>query len=282
MNDPQQREMETMDAAERERLQKAFCSIVVPIVFLVSISLLFFGPLAGLLFFSIALLFFLCTRRTILYRQEQEDNEQIHIGQGQQRRNTTAEQIPNFDALIVRQYAVPEEGASSEAVCDICLDEFQEAELIARSPNIFCIHEFHKECIINALQVNPMCPCCRREYLKVVRGDDREDTTADVENQRSSGVSMQSYLDILIDVDVHVDDDERMVESPALAEEEHVVVHVDERNVAIEEDYTHVPLTPTATVTDVPNSTVEEQMATTEPTNSNGEATRPDAPKENR
>ena len=270
INEPQQREMQTMDATEQERLKKAFCSIVVPIVFLVIISLLFFGPFAGLLFFSMVLLFCLCTRRSIMYRRAQEDNEQRHIGHVQgQRGNSPEEQAPNFDALIVRQYAVPTDG-TSEAVCDICLDEFQEAELIARSPNTFCIHEFHKECIINALQVNQSCPCCRREYLKVVREDDRENTSADVENQRSTSISILSYLDVVLDIDIH--DDERTVESSAATEEE-----VEERNITQEADPASLTAIVTATFTVVSTSVEEEQAATTEPTSFNGGATRPDA-----
>lgn len=69
----------------------------------------------------------------------------------------------DFAALVVRTMDKRDESP----LCEICLEEIKEGDLVANSPNKECIHSFHKECIRQALGRTPTCPCCRRDYLKV-------------------------------------------------------------------------------------------------------------------
>jgi len=50
--------------------------------------------------------------------------------------------------------------------CDICILEFEVGDEVAWSPNLDCIHTFHKDCILDWLMRNPTCPNCRLDYLK--------------------------------------------------------------------------------------------------------------------
>ena len=49
--------------------------------------------------------------------------------------------------------------------CVICLDDVQVDEEAAGSPNKDCIHEFHPDCISEALMTKTTCPSCAREFL---------------------------------------------------------------------------------------------------------------------
>ena len=51
--------------------------------------------------------------------------------------------------------------------CDICLMDYQVGEEVCWSPNEACIHAFHKDCMLDWLLRNPLCPVCRRDYLDV-------------------------------------------------------------------------------------------------------------------
>eukprot|EP00751_Fragilariopsis_kerguelensis_P029903 CAMPEP_0170928984 /NCGR_PEP_ID=MMETSP0735-20130129/14550_1 /TAXON_ID=186038 /ORGANISM="Fragilariopsis kerguelensis, Strain L26-C5" /LENGTH=136 /DNA_ID=CAMNT_0011330051 /DNA_START=189 /DNA_END=599 /DNA_ORIENTATION=- len=50
--------------------------------------------------------------------------------------------------------------------CDICILEFEVGDKVAWSPNLDCIHTFHKDCILDWLMRKPTCPNCRLDYLK--------------------------------------------------------------------------------------------------------------------
>lgn len=50
--------------------------------------------------------------------------------------------------------------------CDVCLLEFEVGDEIAWSPNLDCVHMFHKECILDWLVRKPTCPNCRNNYLE--------------------------------------------------------------------------------------------------------------------
>jgi len=49
--------------------------------------------------------------------------------------------------------------------CDICLMDYQVGEEVCWSPNEECLHAFHKDCMMDWLLRNPLCPVCRRDYL---------------------------------------------------------------------------------------------------------------------
>ena len=49
--------------------------------------------------------------------------------------------------------------------CDICLLEFEVGDDVAWSPNLDCIHSFHKDCVLDWLVRKPTCPNCRHDYL---------------------------------------------------------------------------------------------------------------------
>lgn len=51
------------------------------------------------------------------------------------------------------------------ATCDICLLDYEVDEEVAWSPNLDCVHTFHKECILDWLMRKPSCPSCRKDYL---------------------------------------------------------------------------------------------------------------------
>ena len=56
--------------------------------------------------------------------------------------------------------------------CDICLLEYQVGDTVAWSPNVECIHAFHRDCILDWLVRKPSCPNCRVDYLKGKHDED--------------------------------------------------------------------------------------------------------------
>eukprot|EP01083_Nonionella_stella_P229387 811982_1 len=50
--------------------------------------------------------------------------------------------------------------------CQICLQEYNLGEKCISIPEI-CVHRFHKDCLLNWLEVNlnTKCPCCRRDFV---------------------------------------------------------------------------------------------------------------------
>ncbi len=49
--------------------------------------------------------------------------------------------------------------------CAICLDDIKVGEVLAGSPNEACIHEFHLNCISQALMRKSTCPYCARDFF---------------------------------------------------------------------------------------------------------------------
>lgn len=68
----------------------------------------------------------------------------------------------DFSTVLVRRVQGEEDAPFT---CEICLDEAMVGDEMAGSPNKACIHEFHFECIRQALERQPTCPCCRRDYM---------------------------------------------------------------------------------------------------------------------
>ncbi len=53
--------------------------------------------------------------------------------------------------------------------CPICLNEFEDKELVASGSRKCCKNFFHKECLTSWLQLQSTCPCCRQEILYTER-----------------------------------------------------------------------------------------------------------------
>lgn len=156
------------------RLKNALCSVVLPVMLLLGFSLLFFGTVAGVFFTFFVIISCFIARNSMDTRRVQEESVR---GEGV----AGSDERPNLDKLVISRYEAPD-GSGSDVQCEICLEEFQTGDLLASSPNLFCIHAFHKDCIIPALLVNPTYPCCRRDYLKTTEEGEVE-VIADVENQ---------------------------------------------------------------------------------------------------
>ena len=49
--------------------------------------------------------------------------------------------------------------------CAICLDPFDEGQVICQSQNPACSHIFHSDCVAQWLQKHGRCPICRSKYI---------------------------------------------------------------------------------------------------------------------
>ena len=54
---------------------------------------------------------------------------------------------------------------SDVSECGICLLDYEAGDVLAASKNPECNHLFHKECLLDWLEKNQICPSCRRSYL---------------------------------------------------------------------------------------------------------------------
>ena len=51
--------------------------------------------------------------------------------------------------------------------CAICIDHYEEGDVVVWSSNPKCVHAFHRECVTDWLikmQPETPCPCCRQEF----------------------------------------------------------------------------------------------------------------------
>ena len=69
---------------------------------------------------------------------------------------------PCQSSLLVRRTI---QNDDPPVTCVICLDDVQVGEEAAGSPNRDCIHEFHPDCISEALMTKTTCPSCAREFF---------------------------------------------------------------------------------------------------------------------
>ncbi|KAI3412843.1 RING-type domain-containing protein [Psidium guajava] len=101
----------------------------------------------------------LIRRFSLLRHQQQEDEEDSFIALSPTTRNQAG-----LDRTIIREIpAFPfrrvETTRRSFCGCTVCLNEFQEQDLLRVLPN--CSHAFHSDCIDMWLQSNSRCPLCR-------------------------------------------------------------------------------------------------------------------------
>ncbi|KAI8885962.1 hypothetical protein K501DRAFT_283998 [Backusella circina FSU 941] len=65
---------------------------------------------------------------------------------------------------------------SEDAVCAICLSEYENNELICK---LWCEHHYHKDCVQEWLELNSKCPLCKRDF----RGKDHHDSDMETEQE---------------------------------------------------------------------------------------------------
>lgn len=126
------------------------------------IILLFLGPFSALIFAVLLM------AGSVIYR-ELIRLQQLEVGTVGAVGDAESQYAARFQAYLVvdleplRRRTIQQNDAL--VTCEICLEDFHEGDKVAGSPNEQCIHEFHEECISEALQRTTTCPCCRREYL---------------------------------------------------------------------------------------------------------------------
>lgn len=68
-----------------------------------------------------------------------------------------------LDQLPTEQYSIPKSASktnkSEVESCNICMEDLADGHEMRRLP---CFHTFHKHCIDRWLQINKVCPICRR------------------------------------------------------------------------------------------------------------------------
>ncbi|CAO3656368.1 unnamed protein product [Mucor fragilis] len=71
---------------------------------------------------------------------------------------------------------------AEDAVCSICLGEYETDELICK---LWCQHHYHKDCVQEWLALNSKCPLCKRDFRgKDYVGDSDESDTDDDEEEQ--------------------------------------------------------------------------------------------------
>eukprot|EP00523_Entomoneis_sp_CCMP467_P002285 CAMPEP_0168748246 /NCGR_PEP_ID=MMETSP0724-20121128/16076_1 /TAXON_ID=265536 /ORGANISM="Amphiprora sp., Strain CCMP467" /LENGTH=525 /DNA_ID=CAMNT_0008796067 /DNA_START=57 /DNA_END=1634 /DNA_ORIENTATION=+ len=58
-----------------------------------------------------------------------------------------------------------DEESDHQSTCIVCLNSYNQGDVIAWSPNPQCQHIFHRDCITEWLQKNVSCPVCRNPFL---------------------------------------------------------------------------------------------------------------------
>jgi Ring finger domain len=146
-----------------------------PLFFLVGFgtALVLGGPLLGLLYLVTISIYFgfkRYRRRLGLLQANQRSpvasSDPVLLVLQQQQSSLAAKTPVDLSTLTLRTIKADEPVVIVIVMtCDICLEDMKEGEKVAASPNPECIHEFHAHCIVQALQRQTTCPCCRREYL---------------------------------------------------------------------------------------------------------------------
>lgn len=77
---------------------------------------------------------------------------------GPKEKNTGTQKEPCPDSLASMH-------SQADAMCPICLNEFQDGEKVVASNNPACNHIFHHTCIMAWLYTKETCPQCREVYV---------------------------------------------------------------------------------------------------------------------
>ena len=128
---------------------------VLPFALLISVgaTLLFLGPLVGLLFALFILIVYVASkeRRRLVRLASNSGGPQSSTAL---QRSSPVDKAVDLSTLTLRTFQAEE----TITTCEICLEDIQEGDQVAGSPNPDCIHEFHVHCIYQALQRQTTCP----------------------------------------------------------------------------------------------------------------------------
>jgi hypothetical protein len=91
--------------------------------------------------------------------------------------DTGNERTTEYPPLNLNTATIEDDGSTTDyfgihdtrdrgTACNICLLDYQVGDAVAWSPNLDCIHTFHKDCVLDWLVRKPTCPNCRHDYLK--------------------------------------------------------------------------------------------------------------------
>jgi len=79
-------------------------------------------------------------------------------------RETEAAKAEEISKIPTESYHSGNTITTEDAVCAICLNDYQENEKISTLP---CKHHFHQECVVTYLKgFNRLCPICRQDIAK--------------------------------------------------------------------------------------------------------------------
>ncbi|CAO3636506.1 unnamed protein product [Mucor hiemalis] len=81
------------------------------------------------------------------------------------KRRQSEENIDSKDKVNHPHLTIPK---AEDAVCSICLSEYENDELICK---LWCDHIYHESCVVEWLALNSKCPLCKRDF----RGKDFAD-----------------------------------------------------------------------------------------------------------
>lgn len=128
-------------------------------------------------------------RRHVVAMQSRNRRQSLHIMTREERRNAMeliltqsgdreqdVEKLeePAYHVFAADEAATLEEeegqqddiyGSEDEPMCSICLMEYEEGDVIFRSPS--CVHRFHQDCLLGWLERrnHTECPCCREPMV---------------------------------------------------------------------------------------------------------------------
>ena len=102
--------------------------------------------------------------------------------------------LPPTSSHQLQPTPAPQPPTSSEAlpVCSICIDEYEEGDIVSVLP---CKHEYHRECIEPWLQMHRECPFCKQDVFamheEVMRANADPPTVVNDESETAMASSLQ-------------------------------------------------------------------------------------------
>lgn len=66
--------------------------------------------------------------------------------------------------------ALPRICIPNDSTCAICLSNYEEDQIVVKSPNDPCTHLFHFDCMKQWIEKTAAddCPCCRRNFVQQI------------------------------------------------------------------------------------------------------------------
>ena len=102
--------------------------------------------------------------------------------------------------MMTLEHSINIKGWKLESHCAICLEAYQENDIVSYSKNQKCSHIFHSYCILGWLQdCREQCPCCRSPYLHgfTLKNDDNfKEAAANLrENEEQPNINANTTVD---------------------------------------------------------------------------------------